>query len=59
MKRILSPSFAALFLVLLLTYTGNAWGQGPPAPEIDPGTGVSALAVLGTAIAILRGRRKA
>ena len=58
MKRILRPSFAALFLVLLLTYTGNAWGR-PFAPEIDPGTGVSALAVLGTAIAILRGSRKA
>ena len=30
----------------------------PPVPEIDPGTGASALALLGGALLVYRGRRK-
>lgn len=40
---------------LLLTMVGGAFASA--APEIDPGAGGSAIAVLGAAILILRSRK--
>ena len=58
MKNLFRPSLALLFLALIVASTHNALATPPGAPEIDPGMGLSGLAVLGTAIAIVRGRRR-
>ena len=58
MKNLFRPSLALLFLALIVASTHNALASPAGAPEIDPGMGLSGLAVLGTAIAIVRGRRR-
>jgi hypothetical protein len=52
--RVLS---AVVLLTIGTAVVGFAAGP-PPAPEIDPATGGSALAVLAGALVILQGRRK-
>ena len=47
------------FLMLLLGAAGFALaGGGSAAPEIDPATGIGALALLSGAILVIRGRRR-
>ena len=43
-------------LLLLVGVTGLAFGA--PVPEIDPGAGVSALALLSGALLVIRGRKR-
>jgi hypothetical protein len=46
-------------LILLLTASAAFAGAPPPAvPEIDPGVGVSAVALLSGGLMLLRSRRK-
>jgi hypothetical protein len=53
-------TFRTLLAVVAVTLiaTHTSFG-GPTTPEIDPGLGVGALAFLGGAIMVIRGRRKA
>ena len=44
-------------LVLLLT-ASTAFAGAQVAPEIDPGVGITALALLSGGLLLLRGRRK-
>ncbi len=43
---------------LLLIGTAGIAGATPYVPEIDPGSGISALALLSGALLVLRARRK-
>ena len=43
---------------LLLIGTAGIAGATPVAPEIDPGSGMSALALLSGALLVIRARRK-
>ena len=45
-------------LILLLTASAAFAGGIAPVPEIDPGVGVSALALLSGGLVLLRSRRK-
>jgi hypothetical protein len=46
--------------LLFLGVAGIALARvGPAAPEIDPGSAVSALALVSGALLVIRGRRKA
>jgi hypothetical protein len=45
-------------LILLLTASAAFAGSVTPVPEIDPGVGVSALALLSGGLVLLRSRRK-
>jgi hypothetical protein len=45
-------------LALLLIATAGIAGATPAVPEIDPGSGMSALALLSGALLVLRGRRR-
>jgi len=45
-------------LVLLGIGTGFAAMAAPGAPEIDPASGASALALLAGAVVVIRGRRR-
>ena len=45
-------------LILLLTASAAFAGAIGAAPEIDPGTGVTALALLSGGLLLLRSRRK-
>jgi len=51
---------AVMFLVLGTSTVAMAFQLpgGPPAPEIDPSTGMAALTLLAGAALIIRGRRK-
>jgi len=57
MKKILG------FMVLTLGFAVSALAMGPPppgsAPEIDPNSAISALALVSGALLVIRGRRKA
>jgi hypothetical protein len=44
-------------MVLLIGVSGLAVAQTAPVPEIDPGSGASALALLSGALLVIRGRR--
>ena len=46
---------AIALVLLVLGVTASAMATA--VPEIDPGTGVSALALLGSALLVIRGRR--
>ncbi len=46
------------FSLLLIATAGIAAGAITVAPEIDPASGVSALALLSGALLVLRSRRK-
>jgi len=47
-------------IALLLTGASLvAWANGAVVPEIDPGSGGTALALLSGALMVIRGRRKA
>jgi len=59
MRMTIRPVLGVFFVVTVLAFTQTAFANPRGAPEIDPGMGLSGLAVLGTAIAIVRGRRKA
>ena len=51
---------SALVLLLIGTSVALLANPGPPAaPEIDPGSAVSALALVSGALLVIRGRRKA
>ena len=45
-------------IVLLIGVSGLAVAQTAPVPEIDPGSGGAALALLSAALLIIRERRK-
>jgi hypothetical protein len=45
-----------VLVLLALGVTGSA--MAIPLPEIDPGTGINALALLGGALLVIRGRRR-
>jgi len=45
-------------VLFVLGVTGAAMAVSP-TPEIDPGTGMNALALLGGALLVIRGRRRA
>jgi hypothetical protein len=45
-------------LILLVTASAAFAGVAPAAPEIDPGVGISALALLSGGLLLLRSRRK-
>ena len=47
-----------LILVLGATATAMANSKGGGLPEIDPGASVNALALLGGALLLIRGRRR-
>jgi len=47
----------AAVLAVTLAATAVSFGQ-PPAPEIDSTMGTAALALLGGAIVVIRGRRR-
>jgi hypothetical protein len=53
-RRVLLKSIAIVLLTLGVTGVAMAG----VVPEIDPGTGVSALALLGGALLVIRGRRR-
>ena len=44
--------------VLLVAFVAYHHAQATPVPEIDPTMGVGALALLGGAVMVIRGRRK-
>ena len=44
--------------LILLGIGVQALALGTPAPEIDPGSAASAVAILAGAIVVFRGRRK-
>jgi hypothetical protein len=46
-------------LCLLIGFAVSLPAPPPPTPEIDPASGYSAIMLLGGALLILRGRRKA
>ena len=46
---------AALFVV---GTAGSLWASPPSVPEIDPSSGMSAMALLAGAVAVIRGFRK-
>jgi hypothetical protein len=49
----------AAALLVLLGVASMAWAHvGPDVPEIDPGSLLSASALIGTAVLMIRGRRK-
>jgi hypothetical protein len=48
---------AVLAIIMIASHTAFA-GQGKDAPEIDPSMGTAALALLGGAIMVIRGRIK-
>ena len=46
-------------IALILMVAAAAFGSGPAAtPEIDPATGISAVALLAGAVLIVRARRR-
>jgi len=47
----------AISLILLAVGT-QTFVFGTPAPEIDPGSAASALAILAGAVVVIRGRRR-
>jgi hypothetical protein len=51
--------FAGTILLFLGVAGAALAGVHPPAPEIDPGSAVSALTLLSGALLVIRGRRKA
>jgi hypothetical protein len=46
------------FALLLIGTAGIAGATPAPVPEIDPGSGMSALALLSGALLVFRARRK-
>jgi hypothetical protein len=52
MKKILG------FVMLLLGMAGSLMARPGPAPEIDPGSGLAALALLSGGLLVLRAARK-
>jgi hypothetical protein len=44
--------------LLLIGAAGSAFGANVQVPEIDPATGVAALALLSGAILVIRARRR-
>jgi hypothetical protein len=53
--KIVRNLLAVLAVTVFATHVSFA---GLPAPEIDPGMGIGALALLGGAIMVIRGRAK-
>jgi branched-subunit amino acid transport protein AzlD len=53
-----TPSAVVVGLLILGTGTAAMAGGGHPVPEIDPAMAVSAMALIGGAVLIIRGRRK-
>jgi hypothetical protein len=45
-------------IMLAIAVQCAALAVGPPAPEIDPASGASALALLAGAVLVIRGRKK-
>ena len=45
-------------LILLISASAAFGGVGRPVPEVDPGVGISALALLSGGLLLLRSRRK-
>lgn len=43
---------------ILIAVGMSSLAMAAPVPEIDPGSGVSALALLGGALLVIRGRRR-
>jgi MYXO-CTERM domain-containing protein len=52
------PMRIAGLLMILLAVEGFAVAGGVVVPEIDPATGIGALALLGGALLVVRARRK-
>ena len=51
----------AVVALLVIGAPGSVWAIGPnvfAVPEIDPSSGMSALALLAGAVVLIRGRRK-
>lgn len=55
MKSFMKYCFAVLALTLAFSPISHA---APAAPEIDPSMGAGALALLGGAVMVIRGRRR-
>jgi hypothetical protein len=51
------PNIGVVALLILGTATVSMAG-GPPVPEMDPSSGVAAIAVIAAAVLMIRGRRK-
>jgi hypothetical protein len=49
---------ATVAILMLLGLTGTLFAGGPSVPEIDPTGAPGALALLGGALLVLRGRRR-
>ena len=47
-----------LFGMMMLVLGAAGVASATPVPEIDPGSGMSALALLSGAVLLVRGRRK-
>jgi hypothetical protein len=52
------PVIVVLALLVIGTPTVSRAGGALPAPEIDPTTGMAAVALMAGAVLIIRGRRK-
>jgi len=52
------PVIAAVALLILATATVSRAGGLPVVPEIDPTTGLAAMAPVAGAILVIRGRRE-
>ena len=52
--KIMRSLLAVAAVTLMVSHAAFA----TPAPEIDPGMGAGALALVGSAILVIRGRRK-
>jgi len=48
----------AVAVLLIIGNPGSLWALPITAPEIDPSSGMSALALLAGAVAVIRGWRK-
>jgi hypothetical protein len=59
MKKFAFNAFAVLAFSLGLVTVSHALPNPQIAPEVDPAVGISALALIGGAVMVIRGRRKA
>jgi hypothetical protein len=57
-NRIKGGILTKLFTLVLLGIGVSALAMASPVPEIDPGTGINAIALLGGGLLLIRSRRK-
>jgi hypothetical protein len=58
LAKAFTPVVAAAALLVLGTPSASRAGGGFPVPEVDPTSGIAALALVAGAVLLIRGRRK-